>query len=107
MQVAEDIWAEVDSWPRFAKNTMGTQIVRSADSIAANIGEGHGRYHDGNRCTFCYYSRGSLQETITWLQKANNRQLISDDRFTQLSADLVTVRRLLNGYIRFLKRRPH
>ena len=30
-------------WEPFAKNTIGTQLVRAADSIGANIAEGYGR----------------------------------------------------------------
>ena len=100
MRLAEKIWAEVDDWPSFAKYSVGTQLTQAADSIAANISEGHGRYHFGENRQFCYYARGSLQETRTWLQKARSRQLISQERFETLSDELMTLRRMLNGYIR-------
>jgi len=35
----------VDRWNYFQKDTVGKQLVRSADSIAANLSEGFGRYH--------------------------------------------------------------
>lgn len=45
-QVAEQlcnyVWEVVQTWERLAKNTVGTQLVRSADSIGANIAEGTG-----------------------------------------------------------------
>ena len=48
-QIAEtfsnEIWAIVLEWNYFAKDTVGKQLVRAADSISANIAEGFGRYH--------------------------------------------------------------
>jgi transglutaminase/protease-like cytokinesis protein 3 len=44
MEIGEDVWNIVKDWESFAKNTIGNQIVRSADSIAANIAEGYGRF---------------------------------------------------------------
>ena len=99
MRLAEEIWADVEDWPSFAKYSIGTQITQAADSIAANISEGHGRYHFGENRQFCYYARASLQETRTWLQKACSRRLISKDRFDELSTELVEIRKMLNGYI--------
>ncbi len=38
-KLADKIWQIVNGWDMFAKNTMGTQMIRSADSIGANIAE--------------------------------------------------------------------
>ena len=54
-------------WNYFPKKTVGSQFVEAADSIAANIAEGCGRYFYKDRKRFYYYSRGSLMETKTWL----------------------------------------
>jgi four helix bundle protein len=37
---SDEIWGIVGGWEYFAKDTVGKQIVRSADSIGANIAEG-------------------------------------------------------------------
>jgi four helix bundle protein len=99
MQLAEEIWTIAEDWPPFAKYSIGEQITKAADSIAANISEGHGRYHYGENRQFCYYARGSLQETRTWLQKARSRRLISKDQFDDLSSELIETRKMLNSYI--------
>jgi four helix bundle protein len=104
MAVAEAIWSEVDGWDYFARDTVGKQLVRAADSIGANISEGHGRFHYGENRQFCYYARGSLQETLTWLNKAHYRNLLDAVRYQVLRDDLITVRRMLNGYIRSIGR---
>ncbi len=44
MEIGEQVWSLVMPWDYFAKDTVGKQVVRSADSIAANISEGFGRY---------------------------------------------------------------
>jgi four helix bundle protein len=55
---SEEIWKVVVGWDYFAKDTVGKQMVRSADSISANIAEGYGRYHYKENRNFCYFSRG-------------------------------------------------
>ncbi len=61
--LADRIWEIVSSWSHFARDTVGKQMVRAADSIAANVAESYGRYHYGDKLNFLYYSRGSLYET--------------------------------------------
>ena len=31
MRLAEEIWADVEDWPSFAKYSIGTQITQAAD----------------------------------------------------------------------------
>ncbi|MHC4453512.1 MAG: four helix bundle protein, partial [Planctomycetota bacterium] len=99
MNIGERIWMVVIKWNYFAKDTVGKQLVKSVDSIAANLSEGFGRFHYKENKQFCYYSRGSLYETKTWLIKANDRHLIADDDFQSLQNDLETIAYKLNNYI--------
>jgi len=41
-KLADSVWHIVIRWDPFAKDTVGKQIVRAADSIGANISEGSG-----------------------------------------------------------------
>ena len=100
MNVGEEVWAIVSKWDYFAKDSVGKQLVKSVDSIAANISEGFGRFHYKENKQFCYYSRGSLYETKTWLIKAHDRRLIVDDDFQSLQNDLETIAYKLNNYIK-------
>lgn len=105
MDLGEKVYEVVSKWHYFDKDTIGKQMVRAADSIAANLSEGVGRYHYRERKNFSYYSRGSLFETKTWLTKANNRNLITDDQFDELIKDIETIGVKINNYIKTIG--PH
>lgn len=99
LRLGDLVWEAVLHWDWFARKTMGDQIVRSVDSIAANISEGNGRYYYGDNRRFCYYARGSLQETRTWVEKAAVRGLLSEETHATLQSELQTTERMLNAYI--------
>jgi four helix bundle protein len=99
MDLGERVWTMVVKWDYFAKDTVGKQVVKAADSVAANIAEGFGRFHYKENKQFGYYSRGSLYETRTWLKKACNRKLVEDKDLARLEEDINTIGRKLNAYI--------
>lgn len=68
--ISDKIWNIVMGWEYFAKDTIGKQLCRAADSISANIAEGYGRYHFKENKIFCYYSRGSISEVKSFLRKS-------------------------------------
>lgn len=100
MEVAEKIHLEIQKWDKLSKDTIGKQLMRSVDSVAANISEGHGRFHYKQNKLFCYYSRGSLSETYTWITKAKNRNLISEDNYKSLKQEMTVLSVKLNNYIK-------
>ncbi|MEJ7681361.1 MAG: four helix bundle protein [Segetibacter sp.] len=69
LEIGEIVWAIVEKWSFFEKDTLGKQFTRAADSIAFNISEGYGRFHYAENRNFCYYSRGSAYERLQQLQK--------------------------------------
>jgi len=83
-KLADQVWDLVMSWDGFAKDTVGKQLVRSADSIGANIAEGAGRgsYQDNRR--FIHIARGSLNETKHWLRRAFKRNLLNEEQVKSL-----------------------
>jgi four helix bundle protein len=100
MELGEKVWSVVSSWNYFERDTVGKQLVRAVDSIAANLSEGLGRYHFKEIKNFSYYSRGSLFETKTWLTKAANRKLIEQSNFDQLISELEIIGKMINTYIK-------
>jgi four helix bundle protein len=99
MELAEKIWQLAITWDYFAKETIGKQIVKASDSVAANISEGFGRFHFNESKHFLYYSRGSLSETKTWLTKSLNRNLIEKEMYDQLMVEITDLGIKLNNYI--------
>lgn len=103
-QLSDMIWDAFDSWTVKAQNTIGYQIIRSSDSIAANLAEGYGRYTPADRKRFYYYARGSFEETKAWLRKAFRRRVIFSDKeiaeYKELIAELGPK---LNAFIKATK----
>ena len=99
MDIGERVWEIVIEWNYFARDTIGKQLVKAADSVAANISEGWGRYYYKENRQFCYYSRGSLKETLTWLRKAHNRGLVDTRNFNSFHEDINITSVKLNNYI--------
>ncbi|WP_208096138.1 four helix bundle protein [Nostoc sp. 106C] len=81
--LADDIWKIIDGWHFFAKDTIGKQIVRSADSIGANVAEGFGRGNYQENKRFVKIARGSLNETQHWLRRAYTRNLLTTEQIIQ------------------------
>jgi len=107
MDLGERVWNIVIAWGYFEKDTVGKQLVKAADSVAANISEGYGRFFYKENKQFCYYGRGSLFETKTWLTKAHNRKLITDEEFVSFQKDINTIAIKLNNYINSIGTQKH
>ncbi|QSJ16843.1 four helix bundle protein [Nostoc sp. UHCC 0702] len=105
-KLADEIWQIVEKWDMFAKNTMGTQMVRSADSIGANIAEGVGRgsYQDNKR--FVRIARGSLNETQHWLRRAYTRNLLTFEQIDKLKLMINDLAPQLNAYLKSIGNHP-
>jgi four helix bundle protein len=100
MEIGDLVWAIVEKWSAFAKDTLGKQFVRSADSIGLNIAEGYGRYFYKENKNFCFYSRGSAKETGSALKKAIKRNLITQEENDLIERKLISYYKLVNGYIK-------
>jgi four helix bundle protein len=75
--ICDRVWEAVKKWDRFNLEDMGSQVIRSADSIGANTAESHGRYHYGEKIQFLLYARGSLTETQYWPRRCLQRNLMT------------------------------
>ncbi len=47
--LSDMVWHDFDKWNKKVQNTVGYQIIRSSNSIAANIAEGYGRNTPNDR----------------------------------------------------------
>jgi four helix bundle protein len=98
--LADIVWDIVLGWHALAKDTVGKQMFRSADSIGANIAEGHGRGSYNDNCRFVRIARGSLYETRHWLRRAFRRKLLSDEETQKLKIILDNLGPQLNAYLK-------
>jgi four helix bundle protein len=104
-KLANEIWKIVQRWDHFAKDTLGKQIVRSGDSIGANIAEGLGRGSALDNRRFVRTARGSLNETKHWLRLAFQRRLLSGEAVLRLRPIVDELGPRLNAYLRSIDRR--
>ena len=72
-ELADFIWDIVTRWDYLPQKTVGIQLVKSADSIGANIAEGTGRGSFADNRRFARIARGSLFEAKHWLRRAYKR----------------------------------
>src|SRR6478609_662432 len=86
--LGDKVWMMVLKWEPFAKFGLGKQLTSSVDSISANIAEGYGRFFIKENINFCFYARGSLLETKSWIRKALVRKLISEEEYQVLKNDM-------------------
>lgn len=99
-RLADNIWEIVYNWEPLAIDTVGKQLIRSANSIGANIAEGAGRvsYQDNRR--FVKMARASLNETQHWLRRAYNRHLLTDEQIQALKQFINDLAPQLNSYLK-------
>ena len=100
MELGQRIWTVVSDWNYFEKDTIGKQMVRAMDSVAANLSEGYGRFHYREARQFGYYARGSLFEARTWLKKSIDRKLIEQSEFDLIFGEMEQLGIKINNFIR-------
>lgn len=104
-KLADNVWNIVIAWDSFAKDTVGKQIVRAADSIGANISEGSGRGSIQDNRRFVRIARGSLYETIHWLRRCYLRKLLSQSEVKKLRLLVEELAPKLNAFLRSVDKR--
>jgi len=90
--------------PSDEKWNLTQQLKRAAQSIPANIAEGHGRYHFLDNVRFCYIARGSLTEVQSHMALAHDLGYLSDDVYKRMTVQAESLGKQLNNYIAYLKR---
>lgn len=75
------VYETVLGWDNFNRDTLGKQIVRSADSIGFNISEGYGRYPLRRIRIFVTTAGGRPGKPLSAVEKARIRNLIAPERY--------------------------
>jgi four helix bundle protein len=111
-QLAEDIadvtWEVVTRWNHLAQDTIGKQLINSADSIGANIAEGTGRGSFADNRRFARIARGSLFELKHWLRRAYKRNLLTEAEIKSFQKLIEELTPKLSAYINSIgKKKVH
>jgi len=95
---------EITSSGGFSKDYgLRDQIQRASVSVMANIAEGFGSDSNKEFIKFLNYSRRSVLEVQSHLYVALDQEYITQNQFNQLYKDLTDLKKLISGFIRYLK----
>jgi four helix bundle protein len=102
--LADDVWMMVDAWSQLEQKTIGIQLIRSVESVGANIAEGAGRGSRAENRRFLFIARGSLYETKHWLRRAWTQDLIAKRDLDILKPKVDELIPRLNAYLNYVSR---
>ena len=103
--IRAEIWKLCKTFPKDEKYRLSDQMIRSSRSATDCIAEGYGRFHYQENIQFCRQSRGSLYELMNQMDTALECEYIDQNYFNDMIKEIKSAIRLLNGYIKYLKKR--
>jgi four helix bundle protein len=103
--IRKQIWTLLRDFPEEEKYRLSDQMIRASRSSTACIAESYGRYHYQENIQFCRQSRGSLYELIDHILVAEECEYIDHGVSQAIIDEIKTSIVVLNGYIRYLKKR--
>ena len=106
-EIGDLVWAVVNKWDRLPQDTLGKQLINSADSIGANIAEGTGRGSFADNRRFAKIARGSLFELNHWLRRAYKRELLTKTEVASFKELIEELTPKLSAYIRSIGKKEH
>ena len=98
-EMGDLVWKTVIKWDRLAQDTIGKQLINSADSIGANVAEGTGRGSFADNRRFAKIARGSLFEVKHWLRRAYKRGLLTESEVASFKKLVDELTPKLSAYI--------
>jgi len=101
---ADTVWEIVSTWHTFARETIGKQLIRAADSIGANLAESYSRGSFLDNKRFVEIASGSLYEVRHFLRRTDKRKLISFESRKLLQPLLREPPPSLNAYLKSIGR---
>ena len=80
------------------------QIEASSTSVSTNIAEGKGRFSKKEFVHYCYIARGSLYETMTFLEIFKRVGWISESDIVPLRKEAMSIASMIKGLINSIKK---
>jgi four helix bundle protein len=103
--LARNVYKMTTQFPRSEVYGLTSQLRRSSVSIPSNIAEGCGRGGDVELARFCQIAMGSASELEYQLLLSRDLAYFSDDQFTELSSDVIEIKKMLTAFINWLRNR--
>lgn len=103
MEIAQESYGIVSTWPGFEKYTLGNQIVRAAVSIPSNIAEGNGRTSEKDKKRFIEIALGSAYELETQIIITQKLKISDINRLESLVLKIREEQKLMSGFIKKLE----
>jgi len=98
-----DIHELTRTFPREELYILTAQIKRAADSVALNIAEGSTGQTNAEFKLFLGYAIRSAIEVVACLHIGRKRNIIKEDQFKKLYADIETIVKMLQSLRKSLK----
>ena len=105
MDLVVDVYSATDSLPRREQFGLKTQICRAVVSVVSNIAEGEGRASRRDHAKFLVTARASLYEVMTQIVICERLGYLNPEVTGVLREKIVRVCQLINGTLRYVKRR--
>lgn len=97
IELVTEIYKLTKSFPNSETFGLASQIQRSSVSVPSNIAEGAARNSNKEFSHFLSIAQGSLAELEAQLIISKNIQYLSKDQFKSILANLIEIRKMLNG----------
>lgn len=98
-----EIYNIIKTFPKTENYILTKQIIRSAQSIPANIAEGMGRFSKKELTQFLVIARGSVEETKYYLILAKDLGYIDINIFENLKNNYTLLGKKINSLISSIK----
>jgi four helix bundle protein len=105
-QLAIEVYRLTASYPPSERFGLTAQMRLAAVSVGSNIAEGCGRRSNKELLAYLYISNGSISELEFQLEMASDLGFGDPRDAAAVVAQTVTVRRMLNRLITFLRTQP-
>ena len=101
LKFSSKIRSIIINFPKHERYNLSNQLMRSSDSIAANIAEGSGRWSNQDQANFTNTAYASGLETVNHLNLALQLDYIDIDTLAELRLNLDLIMNQLNALYKY------
>ncbi|WP_158080503.1 four helix bundle protein [Alkalithermobacter paradoxus] len=98
IDLSDHIYGVLDKFPQYEEYATKTQIIKSANSVSANIAEGNSQCSVKRELYHINIAIGSTMETKSWLLLSLRRNYITQEQFDQINLVINEIVKMLHGY---------